>query len=317
MKTPRKPLPSEDLGRADALLTTTDVARLLRVHPKHVYRLLRRGLPAHRIGGEWRFRSHEVLRWAGARRPPRSAEPEAGRSPDRHRSSPPPLVAANGDVAVEQLLSRLGSPGGAVVGFVQSDRAGGIELLRQGDVIAAGCHGGEIPKTLEDERLAFIHLVEREVGLAFRPGLNLRTLRSLGPYRLASRPATAGVRVHFDEQLRRHGVDPDAVHARALLLTCHRDVVCAVARGEADVGLSSSAWAQRVGLDCLPLYRETYGLLVRANLLGDSRLVALCEVAQGTELRTAMRDVRGYEPASMGTISYVTNRAEAKAVDTV
>ncbi len=35
-----------------AWLTTREVAELLRVHPKHVYRLRKRGLPAHRVGDE-------------------------------------------------------------------------------------------------------------------------------------------------------------------------------------------------------------------------------------------------------------------------
>lgn len=52
----------------DELLTSAEVARLLRVHPKHLYRLLRQGLPGRRVGrGHWRFRRDEVLAWLGAR----------------------------------------------------------------------------------------------------------------------------------------------------------------------------------------------------------------------------------------------------------
>src|SRR4051794_27145097 len=46
---------------AAPLLTTEEVASLLRVHPKHVYRLLKKGLPARRVGSEWRFERGEVL----------------------------------------------------------------------------------------------------------------------------------------------------------------------------------------------------------------------------------------------------------------
>ncbi|MCA9651811.1 MAG: helix-turn-helix transcriptional regulator, partial [Myxococcales bacterium] len=60
----------------DELLTSTEVARLLRVHPKHLYRLLRQGLPGHRRGrGHWRFRRSEVLAWMDARGAG-SSEPE-------------------------------------------------------------------------------------------------------------------------------------------------------------------------------------------------------------------------------------------------
>lgn len=52
----------------EELLTSTEVARLLRVHPKHLYRLLRQGLPGHRVGrGNWKFKREEVLAWLDAR----------------------------------------------------------------------------------------------------------------------------------------------------------------------------------------------------------------------------------------------------------
>ncbi|HZU81462.1 MAG TPA: helix-turn-helix transcriptional regulator [Polyangiaceae bacterium] len=307
MKNARPPLALADLESDDALLTTGDVARLLRVHPKHVYRLLRRGLPGHRVGGEWRFLAAEVRRWSGARLPRASTEP--GAAPDTEAPAPapvqpPPLVAANGDVAVEYLLGRLTSEGRPLLGHVQADRGLGLELLKRGAVLAAGCHGNEIPGALDGERLAFIRLVDRQVGLALRRGVKLRSLRQIERWRLASRPPTAGVRPHLDGELRRHGVNPDALHARATVLPSHREVVCAVARGEADVGLASAAWANRVGLECVPLCRETYGLLVRASLLGDRRIVSLCEVAQGATFKKELESVCGYQARFAGAISF-------------
>jgi putative molybdopterin biosynthesis protein len=301
MKRARPPLAPHDLHRADALLTTRDVARLLRVHPKHVYRLLRRGLPGHRVGGEWRFLGDEVARWSGTAPVAPVLRGEAA-LPDS--AAPPMLVAANGDVAIEYLLGRVIRTGGPLLGLVQADRGEGLELLKRGDVLAAGCHGRATPGALERERLAFIHLVDRQVGLAVRPGVRLRGLRWIGQWKLASRPLTAGVRTHFDKELRRHGLDPGAVHCGAIVLPSHRDVVCTVARGEVDVGLASQAWASRVGLEYMPLCRESYGLLVRARLLGDPRVVRLCEVAQSSAFRREVGSVPGYSARLTGVISY-------------
>jgi excisionase family DNA binding protein len=309
VKRARPLLARKDLERPDALLTTGDVAGLLRVHPKHVYRLLRRGLPGHRIGGEWRFLADEVLRWSGApvASPSVEARAPAGIKPvDRapHPPAPPPLMAANGDIAIECLLAHLSSGGRPLIGHVQADRGLALELLRRGEVLVAGCHGSEIPRTLDDERLAFVRLVDRQVGLALRHGVHWKSLRQIGQWRLASRPQTAGVRSHLDGELRRHGVDPDAIHARAAVLPSHREVVCAVARGEADVGLTSEAWASRVGLECIPLVRETYGLLIRASQLGDRRVTRLCEVAQSAAFRKDLGGVSGYQARFAGTISF-------------
>src|SRR5262249_59336677 len=62
---------------AKMLLTTREVAALLKVHPKHVYRLRRRGLPAHRVGDEWRFDEDEVRRYARDRAGTVEIEPAA------------------------------------------------------------------------------------------------------------------------------------------------------------------------------------------------------------------------------------------------
>src|SRR5262245_5422147 len=102
------------------LLTTRDVARLLRVHPKHVYRLLKRGLPARRVGDEWRFDEREVMAWSAAQHPHDQTRP----------GETAPLVAANGDVAVELLLSGLQGDG-VIFGFVTTDHRGALELLER------------------------------------------------------------------------------------------------------------------------------------------------------------------------------------------
>jgi excisionase family DNA binding protein len=288
-------------------LTTKDVAALLRVHPKHVYRMMRGGLPAHRVGGEWRYVTAEVLQWAGPGRRPVQADPLVlpGRpEPALAPAAPAPLIATNGDLSVERLLARLTSGGRPLFGHVQADRGAAFAMLERGEVLAAGCHGNDIPTDLEGQRLAFIHLGDRQIGLALRRGVRVRSLRHLDRLRLASRPATAGVRTHFDEQLRREGMDPGAVHARATVLPSHREVVCAVARREADAGLASLAWAHHVGLDSLALCQESYGLLVRASLLGDPRVVRLCEMAQSRDFRREVGALHGYRTRQTGAISY-------------
>jgi len=306
MKRARPPLdPAQLTAGRGSLLTTLDVARLLRVHPKHIYRLLQRGLPGYRVGGEWRFNVDEVLHWSGAR----AAAPVPIASPETAVAAPspiqalPPLIAANGDIAIELLLRRM-ADGGSSIGLVTADRGTGLERLRRGEVLAAGCHGPQIPATLEDQRLVFVHLVERRVGFGLRAGIKMKSFRQLRGLRLASRPETAGVRAHFDGELVRQGIDPRALHEGAAMLPSHCEVVCAVARGDADVGLTSEAWANRVGLTFEPLCEESYGLLVRASALGDPLVVHLCELLQSVAFRRDLDGIPGYSARRAGTISY-------------
>jgi len=281
-----------------ALLTSREVADLLRVHPKQVYRLLRRGLPARRVGAEWRFDRGEVLSWSGAERP-RPAPPLP--SPP---GAPPSLVAANGDVVVGLLLRTVNALGSPLLGFVQTDAVRGIALLEQDAVLAAGAHAGGFPSHAGGDRAARIHLASRQVGLLFRGATQPPRLADLRRLRFASRPETAGVRRLLDAALLRARLDPAAAHRRAVLLDSHLDVVLEVASGRADVGLGSRAWGERAGLAFTPIAAEDYGLIVKARDLGDPRVVRICEVAQGERFRQAVAAEAGYDARGSGDIRY-------------
>jgi excisionase family DNA binding protein len=283
----------------DQLLTTAEVAEVLRVHPKHVYRLLRQGLPARRVGSEWRFSRDDVLAWSGGKRTAPEEAPAAAVAP---RDAAPSLVAANGDVAVQVLLALAAARGPPLLGFLQADMRKAAELLRLRAVLAAGAHAGGFPSHVGDERVARLHLVRREIGLVHRAGA-LR-LRDLPRLRLASRPASAGVRGYLDAALEAERLDPAKVHRRALVLASHLEVVLAVAAGRADVGLCSRAWGERAGLAFEPLAAEAYGLIVKARDLGDARVVRLCEVAQSKAFRAEAGAIPGYDAAGSGDIRY-------------
>ncbi len=293
------------------LLTTKEVAALLRVHPKHVYRLLKRGLPAHRVGDEWRFDEAEALRWARSARDGASADPLPAESP-----APPslagaaPLLAGNGDLALEVLLDGLRDEGAPLLGHVQADHETGLGLLRRTDVLAAGCHGDAAPALAGAgrDKLAWLHLAVRELGLAFERGRRVRRLSFIVGRRLASRPPTAGIRARLDEALLRDGIDPGAAQAGATLYPSHRDAVLAVVRGDADVALASRAWAVRAGLGFLPFVTEGYGLALRAEALGDARIVALGERAQSAAYRKRLEAEFGYDARRAGELRFTASR---------
>jgi len=303
-------MPSVTPVEPEVLLTATEVAELLQVHPKRVYRLVKEGLPGRRLGGQWRFSRSVVLEWlqrGGSAGPEALPAPAALSTTAPSVAMPaearPPLLAANGDLAVELLLARLNASR-AVLGFVQADRDQASRLLQQGAVLLAGSHGKGPPARLGGIRLARIHLVRREVGLVAARGRKVPRLAELGRLRFAGRPSSAGVAGHLERALREAGLDPRAASGTALALDSHRDVVLAVLRGDADAGLCTRAWAARAGLPFRLLAEEGYGLLVRAADLGDPRVVALCEVAQGEAYRAALGAVPGYDAAEAGTIRY-------------
>ncbi len=291
--------------KTSPLLTTLEVAALLRVHPKQVYRLLKRGLPSRRVGSEWRFEREAVLAWSSGEAPPAAAPSTPGPPAAAPGAEPlPALVAANGDVAVLSLLKLVTERGPPLLGFVQADMRAGADLLARGAVLATGAHAGGFPSHLGGERVARLHLVSREIGLVGGRGGPAPQPRDLGRLRLASRPAGAGVRAHLDAALARAGLDAAELHRGALLCPSHLDVVTAVAAGRADAGLCSRAWGERLGLPFFTLASEPYGLLVRARDLGDPRVVRLCEVAQSGRFRAAVEAIPGYDAAGAGDVRY-------------
>ena len=286
------------------LLTTKEVAALLRVHPKHVYRLLKRGLPAHRVGDEWRFVEAEALAWARSARTEAVPTESAGTRESKAVTAPP-LLAGNGDLALEALLEELGEHGLPLLGHVQADHGTGMELLRRGAVLMAGCHGeGAPPAEGGAGKLSFLHLATRELGLAFPRGKRVRRVSAIVGRRFAGRPPTAGIRARLDEALREEGIDPAEAQAGAQLHRSHRDAVMAVLGGGADLALSSRAWAVRAGLGFFSFASEGYGLAVRAEDLGDGRVVALCERAQGGTYRQRLAGDFGYDVRRTGELRF-------------
>lgn len=273
-----------------ALLTSKEVAALLRVHPKQVYRLLKQGLPAARVGDEWRFERDAVLRWAN----------QGSTSVAPASEGPPPLLAANGDVLVDVLLraQTIDSP---CVGFVLSDHRGAAQMLDRQRVLVSGVHEDVDSHEPRAEKVALMHLATREIGIASRE----RSIRAVGQIvgkRVAIRPPTAGVQLRLDQTLKEAGVEPAHAYRSSSVHASHRDVVLAVVRGEADFGLTTHAWAVLAGLNFTSIAAEAYGLSVLSRHLGHPSVVSLFEIAQEGAFRKQLKGA-GYGTARTGRLT--------------
>ena len=129
-------------------------------------------------------------------------------------------------------------------------------------------------------------------------------LARLSNHTLAIRPATAGISVHLTAALERAGCNVPRALSRGRAYGSHREVTFAVLRGDAEVGLATRAWAERVGLVFRALATESYGLVVRGTSLGHPQVVRVCEVAQSTAFRKRLAAVPGYDPVGAGDIRY-------------
>lgn len=59
----------------EEILTASQVAELLQVHPRTIYKLVKQGsIPGRKFGGGWRFNKNEILLMASPQALRRSAE---------------------------------------------------------------------------------------------------------------------------------------------------------------------------------------------------------------------------------------------------
>lgn len=282
------------------LLTTKEAAKLLHVHPKQLYRLLKQGLPAARVGTEWRFENDAILDWArGARKaavPPESERTEA-------TVQPAPLLAANGDVVIDELLAALRATGGPLLGFVLSDQATAASHLESNAVLLAGNHE-DVPATKASFKRVRLHLATREIGIATRGSTPLRKLSELARRSVALRPSSAGVRASLDAALSRAAVPLADAYRRGQEYASHREVALAVAVGAADCGLTTHAWAAAARLAFHPIVSEAYGLCLRADSLSNPCAVRVCELSQTASFRKRLRDAFGYGVERTGELRF-------------
>jgi excisionase family DNA binding protein len=290
-------------------LTSKEAAALLRVHPKHIYRLLQRGLPAHRVGGQWRFTSAELQAWA------RRGAGDARREPRAEGNHPPHLstavatgaclVATAGDLAIEALLAEVNRQSPPALGPVHGDPLAAAALLESGAVLAVAVLGEAA--ALPSVRVARLHVAHEEFGLAAAPGATVPALPSLarGTVRLASWSQATDLRRAFDAVLGRAGLDPTRVHRSAGFHATQVDVVMALLRGEAVAAVTTAAWARRAGLPFVALGSIPLGLVVTVPSLASPGLIRCWEVLQSASFREALQQAGGYDLAGTGAIRYL------------
>jgi putative molybdopterin biosynthesis protein len=148
--------------------------------------------------------------------------------------------------------------------------------------------------------------VGREQGLMVRQG-NPKGVKSLEDLRrpevlFVNRQRGAGTRVLLDYQLSKIDIPVEAIQGYNLEEYTHLGVAVAVASGRADCGLGIPAAAQSLNLDFIPLFRETYQLIIPKIFAESNLLVPLFEVLSDHFFQQAVQNMPGYDISQMGRL---------------
>lgn len=223
------------------------------------------------------------------------------------------IALGSHDLGLEMLGEDVG---GAHVGLVSVPVGSldGLIALRQGLCDIAGCHLFDdqsdeyntpfLRHLFPDIGVLAVTLAYREQGLMAAPGnpLGLHTVADLAreDVRLANRNPGSGTRVWLDAQLRREGLEPDAIPGYDSALPTHTAVASVVAAGVADAGIGLRASAEASGLSFTPLFMERYDLVMRRDRVSDEAVDALLDSLSSKRLKRSLDTLSGYDTLHTG-----------------
>jgi putative molybdopterin biosynthesis protein len=223
------------------------------------------------------------------------------------------------DLALDLLSNALArQTPGAALASANVGSLGGLLALARGEAHLAGSHlldeeTGEynvsyIQRHLAGQRVVLVHLAGRVQGLIVPRG-NPRGVSKLADLtrrdiRFVNRQRGSGTRVLLDFQLRQLGIDPGSIQGYDREHYTHLAVGADVASGAADVGLGILAAARALELDFLPLFNESYQLVIPREHYASPVLAAVLEIIRDAQFRAEVKDLGGYDVSDMGQVRW-------------
>ena len=224
------------------------------------------------------------------------------------------------DMILDLIASRLSrETGGVGLSSANVGSVGGLLALRRGEAHIAGTHlmdeeTGEynaayIRRYVPRREIALVRLVERTQGLMVERGnpLGITSLADLArrDVRFVNRQRGSGTRVLLDFQLRRAGIDADAIRGYSREEYTHLAVAAAVSGGKAETGLGILPAATAMGLDFVPLFGEDYDLAIPTEFYESELLAPLLGLLRSPEFRAEVKALGGYGVEGMGELKGV------------
>ena len=223
------------------------------------------------------------------------------------------LVIGSHDLTID-LIAQYIARDGIRISSANLGSIGGLIALSRREAHIAGSHlldsdTGEynlsyIRNYLPETPVCVIGFVLREQGLIVAPG-NPQDIHSLEDLTredvsFVNRQRGAGTRILLDHHLELLGIDSDQVKGYEHEEFTHLNVAAAVASGRSDCGLGIRAAAPALGMDFIPLFEESYDLVIPMEHVGNPMVKSLLALLHDDSFRSTVSALPGYRIDPMG-----------------
>jgi putative molybdopterin biosynthesis protein len=227
------------------------------------------------------------------------------------------LISGSHDLSLDVLAEYL-SARGARLAASNVGSLGGLNALARGEAHASGCHLLDVETGTYNDLFIRQYLpgipvlalgwAERVQGLIVPRGnpLNITSLADLTrpEVTFSNRQRGAGTRVLLDYQLKRAEIQAKDIQGYADEEYTHLGVAAAVFSHRADCGLGIQAAADALGLDFIPLFNETYEIIIPLDLQDHPGVQLILAATQDPVFKQNLKAFSGYGWDSLGQIRY-------------
>jgi putative molybdopterin biosynthesis protein len=311
----------------NAVLTTQEVADMLKIAKNTVYELIKRGeLNSYRVGKKVRIDFKDVEEYKNKTKnfkanldtkiDPKPLRSTVSLSEDYPKQSG--FVICGQDIILD-ILSRYlqfhQNGVQALRSYVGSYNA--LYDLYHGNVQIATVHlwDGDseqynipyVKRMLPGIPAIIIHLATRLQGFYVAKG-NPKDIRGWEDLKrkdisIINRERGSGTRVLLDEHLRKLGIQSNSILGYQRESTSHLAIASTVARGGADIGVGNERSGLQVkDIDFIPLQTERLDLVIKKEDMNKAPFQAVLEILSSQEFKLELEGIGGYNLNGIGQI---------------
>ncbi|MET3322710.1 UNVERIFIED_ORG: putative molybdopterin biosynthesis protein [Peribacillus simplex] len=299
--------------------TTEEISKLLRVSKLTVYDLIKKGeLPAYQVGRQMRIDAEDLENYINQSKNKKANHTYS--SVKQKENSIQNVIRISGQDLVLDILANLLE----VEGFKSlRDYSGSLNSLiamynGHCQIVSTHLFDGDtgeynipyIKRILTGRSYIVINLVSRWTGFYVSTG-NPKKIKGWEDLdrkdvKIINREIGSGARVLLDEQLRIHQMSPKQIKGYDKEESNHISVATSVAQGIADIGVGMEKAASIVGVEFIPLIKESYDLVILKSEKQDSLIQTLLDILNSSEYINKLNAIKGYDTSKTGSIVFET-----------